>query len=129
MLKAEVIASIDGLSADDGAPLALVLCNGNLSLAEIAAGLQADGPINRDDRDATELAERFCKIVGYFMHTTPTQGVFVGNEGGPLIVTKPRWTFSNDSGWQWIVWNAGTSAMVTGASLRFAATHFGVWVT
>ncbi len=129
MLK--LIASCFGEGFTDGQPddLFVGICNGELSDAEIAAALVTNGPSDRNTRTEVESAERMVQIIGALNVMNDDEKAWCLNEqGGPMLVHKPRWTFSNPEGWNYFIYNNG-SALTTGASVRLLATEYGVWVT
>ncbi len=129
MLKSEIAAHIEGLTAGEGSGLIFGICNGELSVAEIAEALTNDGPSDRNDRGPQESAERFVKVLSQLdLGQADTKGAFRNDTNGPIIVAKPQWTFSNPEGWNFFVHNDGPSALTTGATMRLLMTHFGVWV-
>ncbi len=107
----------------------LGICNGELSVAEIAEALTVDGPGDRNDRVNQEQAERAVWIIG-----TPdatgggTQFNLKGQNGSTIIEWKKRWTFSDPEGWDFFIFNLGT-ALTTGGNANLLATNYGVWVT
>lgn len=138
ILKTEVQGIV--VDFDDSPPivgLMLGIANGELSNTEIAQAVTAQGPLDRNDRTAAERASRFVKIVGAAVpvpvhvssSATKQNCYFAGKDGGPIITFNPRWTFSDPEGWVWFIFNNTGSAMVTGATARLIAKHFGVWVT
>ncbi len=131
MLKAEVFAIIDGLTATEGNNMMLGLANGELDAAEVGECIAIDGPLNRNDRLKQEQAERFVKLisVGHQGSPTTTSYQFKNETGGPQIVVKPQWTFSDPEGWQWFLFNNSGAALTTGATWRIVTTIYGVWVT
>ncbi len=123
MLKSIITANVDGITQADG-PLELYLVNGELTLAECEEAIELSGPTDRNDRVATEQAERFVRFVGVFKYTD-SAGVFA-----TLVEEiKPRWTFSNPEGWDWMLYNSSAGNLTTGSSVFLKATHYGVWVT
>ncbi len=129
MLKIVIASHISGLASDQGHGLLLGIANADLTALEIAACLGTDGPLDRNDRILKETAERFCTIIGSFIVTTVGEGSFMSEAGGPVIVAKPRWTFSNPEAWTFFIYNNTGAALTTGALASFLATHYGVWVT
>jgi len=131
MLKAMIAAHLTGLTAGEGQGLLFGLCNDDLTATDIAECLRANGPLNSSDRDLQEFAERYATVISQAGHVTEiasgTQLTFFNEAGGPLIVTKPRWTFNKGVGWNWFVFNNGPN-LTTGASVRVIATEYGVWV-
>jgi len=131
MLKAEIGAGITGLTGNEGNQIFFGLCNGELTAAEIEEAIEAVGPTDRNDRLLVERAERFVKILSKTnrFENGQTEREFMNESGGPIIVTKPRWTFSNTEGWDWFVYNNGLNALTTGATVRALATIYGLWLT
>lgn len=127
ILKSEINALIVDLNANDDGLVDLYLVNGELSLAECEEAIELDGPIDRNDRLAVEKAERYVRYVGSFQQSGGQTNARM-NDGMPVII-KPRWTFSDTEGWDWMAYNHGTGALTTGASLKMKVTHYGVWVT
>ncbi len=129
MLKSVVSCHIEGLTAGEGSGLQLGLANGELTVAEIKECLTADGPTNPTDREQVEFASRFCKVVSQLdWNITQVNGIMRGENGSPLIVVKPRWTFTDTNGWSWFMYNDGPANLATGATVRLLCTHFGVWL-
>ncbi len=130
ILKSEITAVVIGLTTGQGEDgLSLHMCNGDLAEADIEECLETNGPLNRSDRDLTERAERFVRKIGVIAgHTADAEHSFVGETNSPMIVVKPRWTFSNATGWKYFVYNDGV-LLTTGATVELMATHYGVWVT
>ncbi len=130
LLKMEILGRVGGLTSGEGVGLCLGIANGELSVAEIGEALLVDGPSDRNDRLKQERAERFVKL---FASTGQGQvdiaRNFIGEGGSPLIVVKPRWTFSNPEGWDLFVWNHGGSALQTGAVVDLTIVFYGVWLT
>lgn len=139
ILKSEIVAGIVELDDEEIIQGMLFgICNGELTVAEIAAAVVAGGPLNRNDRGKSEDASRWAKVlsaaqfngVGHPNTTRTTWDAQFPNEhGGPIIISKDRWTYSDPEGWNFFVFNNTGSAMITGATARLTAKHFGVWVT
>lgn len=130
MLKSEISCFIEALTAGEGQGLIFGIANGELSVTEIADCLKANGPTDLNDRANQELAERNVKVLSAsnpLFDSAGTHRPFIGNEGGPLIVSKHRWTYSNPEGWNFFIFNDGLT-LTTGATARLLATHFGLWV-
>lgn len=125
MLRAEVWAHVDGLTAGEGDGLTIGIANGDLSVTEIAEALLVDGPVNRNDRVKQERAERFVKVFGSL---NDLQHLFRGENGGHMLIVKPRWTFANPEGWDLFIFNNGL-ALTTGATVRLIATYYGLWLS
>ncbi len=129
ILKSEIMGGIVDLPTTEPEMMGLYLVNGELTLAEAEAAIELDGPTNRNDRAAQELAERFVRPVGMFNRGAAAVGAhLVGENGGPVATIKPRWTFPNPEGWDWMVYNFG-AAPTTGGQFNARITHYGVWVT
>ncbi len=123
MLKSIISGNVDGMTQGDG-PLELYLVNGALTLAQCEEAIENNGPTDRNDPVATERAERFVRFVGQFVQRD-SSGVFA-----QLVEEiKPRWTFSNPEGWNWMLYNASAGNLTTGSSVFLKVTHYGVWVT
>lgn len=126
ILKTEIaLSKVDQTS--DEASLYLYMVDGELTLAEAAASIQNGGPLDRNDNDQRERAERWVKPICSLQASSD-----ITTAGGPLyqlpIVVKPGWTFSNPEAWDWMVFNQGATS--SGAALvRMFVTHYGVWVT
>jgi len=129
MLKWRGTATMRNLTAGEGAGLKLYLVNGELTVAETEECVEANGPLDRNDRVPQERAERFVRLVGVTASPAPTVTTvqFVNEFGSPILEAKPRWTFSNPEGWDWVVYNQGV-VLTTGANVDVHGDVFGVWV-
>jgi len=129
ILKSKIVAWVVGLTAGQGEGLCLGIQNGELSAAEVAECLVANGPTDRNDRLLVERAGRYCEIFGDFVWMDPASVSMrlQGPEGGQPVTIKPRWTFNDPEAWDLFVFNAG-GALTTGALLQLQATHYGVWL-
>ncbi len=130
ILKTVVYAAVDGMTASEGELLALYIGNGELLAAEVEAAIEADGPLDRNDRGGAELAERQVHLIGVGRKQSDADTFvqFESQEGGLIMEDKFRWTYSDSEGWAWFIYNMGGS-MTTGSTLQLRATHYGVWVT
>ncbi len=137
ILKSEIVAGIVSLDDDEAIQgLLFGICNGELSVAEIAAAITAGGPLDRNDRANAEEASRWVKVlsaaeyhnVGHNSGRTVVDARFPNETGGPVIVSKDRWTYSDPEGWNFFVFNNTGSVLITGATGRLTAKHYGVWV-
>ncbi len=131
ILKSEVVAMVNGLTAGQGRGLVLGIASGDFSAAEIEEALEVNGPTNRGQQIENERAMRNVRILGVADPNDPasTQVVFRDiNTNAPMMISKHRWTYSNPSGWDWFVYNLGGS-LTTGATVQLIAKHFGVWLT
>ncbi len=115
-----------GTFTDNDGPLIIGIANDELTVAEIKECLEANGPLNRNDRIPEERSMRAVFELAMLQ--------FV--EGGAVvqqIVETPlesiiRWTFSNPEGWTWFAYNFGGSALATGGVIKLRNKYFGVWV-
>ncbi len=129
ILKSELAAGINGLTAGEGENLLLYMVNGELSETEMEECIEAVGPTDRNDRLAQERAERWVKLIGVLdSGAADIAGQFRNTMGGPILEVKPRWTFSNPEGWGYAVYNGGL-ILTTGSNVEIIGTHYGVWVT
>ncbi len=129
ILKMEVLGMITGITPGEARGLKLGLANGELTVAEIAEAFLADGPVDRNDRGKQERAERFVKVYGMSEgNQADTVAYFHGDQGGPLLTCKPRWTFSNPEGWTNFIFNDTGSTLTTGAVARIVCTYYGLWL-
>ncbi len=131
MLKGEIFSTIEGLTAGEGDQLLIGIANGELTEAEIAECLVADGPVDRNDRATQERAERNVKLLAKYQKNAVAEteaSVHQFGEGEPLV-TKHRWTYSNPEGWSLFVFNMGSATLTTGATARTIGTYYGVWIT
>ncbi len=129
MLKAEVQAWMDGLTSGEADDIYFGIANGELSIAEIAAAISTDGPNDRNDRAAEELAMRNVRLFGVLrlQESAAIKGPFVDRSDSALMEHRIRWTYSNPEGWNYFVFNNGT-ILTTGSSIRMLAKNYGVWV-
>jgi len=129
MLKAEIIAHVEGITTLEGTGLMIGIANGDLSVTEIAEAILADGPNDRNDRVKQEKAERFVKTFGLLdKQLSQTGGNFVGKGGDRVLEVKPRWTFSDPEGWDLFIFNNGNT-LTTGATVELIATYYGLWLS
>ncbi len=134
MLKSEISAVVDSLTAGEGGNLRLYLVQAGLTLAEAEAAIETTGPLRRGDRADDEIAERFVKVIGQTPEPPDAAGTDLAfrdpHTDALLIVAKPRWTFPNlvgESSWNYMVFNAG-GTLTTGSSVRMKNTHYGIWI-
>ncbi len=129
IIKTQFFISQGTAWAGDGDELIFGLCNGELSVTEIAEAIQINGPIDRNDRDIEERASRAVWLL-VDLKDPETSGVSFSappNNGLP-IEKNFRWTFTPTEGWDWFAFNPLSGAITTGAVFNIKATHFGVWV-
>ncbi len=130
IVKTVWVATITGLTSNEGVGLVLGIANGDLSASLIEASLEAGGPKFRGDRDFEELANRFTKMLGMTQATlvSGVETAIIGPEGGSPSESILRWSFPlGTTGWKWFLYNLG-GTLTTGASLNLLATHYGVWL-
>ncbi len=128
MLKAEVYASVTGLTAGEGMGLILGLADGDLNQTEIEAIIEATLPLGPNDIEGSQIAERPVWFLG---STNPregdTQTMLYNDTGGFNMEIKPRWTFARDKSWNWFIYNLG-GTLTTGSTVGIRVKEFGVWV-
>ncbi len=128
MLRSEVFATMTGLTTGEGTGLLFGLADGQFTLVEIEAAIEADGPLGPNDTITEDIADRPVWFSGAVDRETGTEAVFENDEGGHMMVLKPRWTFARTKSWNFFVYNLG-AAMTTGSQVQFRGKQFGVWVT
>ncbi len=122
VLKTEYfVGTNDTIAAGDG-PIYFGMCDGELSVAEIAEQLVMTGPLAANDNDRSEKSGRQIKILEVFgTNDQGSKGLW--RQG----TWNPRWTYHQPQGWNWFAFNQSGGVLVTGTVLRFRAKHFGVW--
>ncbi len=129
MLKAEVRASMRGLTAGEGMGLQFGIADGDLSTTELASALLVNGPLGPNDGVGAAVAERWNKVMSALDgDAASVQALFKNDQGGPMLVVKPRWTFATTKSWNWFVFNGSGSALTTGSTVRIVTKCFGVWL-
>jgi len=128
MLKAEIWATLTGLTTGEGTGLLFGLADGDLSVAEIEEAIESNGPLGPNDTVTEEQASRAVWLFGAIDRETGTEAIFENEDGGHMLVLKPRWTFASVKSWNWFVYNMG-AAPTTGATIFIRGKSFGVWVT
>ncbi len=134
IIKSEYLMVLTNLGAVDDLPVHVYLVNDDLSVADIAAAVTAQGPLNRADRNIAEEAMRFVLTLGTFQsrEIVPVVGgmyPLLGADGQEGMIEKTvRWTFTKGTGWSIAAFNNSGGVLATGAVVRFAAKHYGVWV-
>lgn len=128
IIKTEYLISQVGNWGAVGDEIYFGICNGELTVAEIAANIVSNGPQNRNDRGRQESSMRAVWVLGQLKgsSTTIVEDVL---DGGKVQEKTLRWTFSNPEGWSWFAFNPLTGALTTGAVFSITAKHFGVWVS
>lgn len=126
LLKTKWCAHFEGHTVGEG-PLIMGIADAELSAAEIAEALTA-APIDRNDHTALEKSHRPVFPLAQIAPGTD-QACSRLPESGLFVDSDIRWTFSNDDGWCWFVFNDSGGALTTGSVLKIFAKHFGVWVS
>ncbi len=132
ILRSDIMALIAGLTAGEGIGLLFGIANGELSATEIAQALLVEGPVDRNDAVSNERAGRNVKVLSaldLYGNPSATAGLLRGENGGPIIQSKHRWTYSDPEGWNFFVFNASAGTLTTGSVCDVNVKHFGVWVT
>ncbi len=129
IIKTEYLVSQGTAWQADGDQLFFGICNGDLTTAEIAETIQANGPTDRNDRTLQERAERAVWLLFDLKDPETTGATFSRtlNDGKPMEKSL-RWTFTPTEGWDWFAFNPLGGAITTGAAFAIKATHYGVWV-
>ncbi len=128
LLKSEIMATLErDLGGTDEAVL-IGIADNELSVAEIAECLVANGPIDRNDNLANERAMRPVWIIGQFRGVGAVETIHMGL---PIIHKGKPWTFSNPEGWTFFAFNPTGAALAdtNTPEVKLFATHYGVWVT
>ncbi len=138
ILRSEINALFHSIDdTDNVAGLLFGIANNELSINEIENVIVAQGPLDRNDRGNAEEASRWVKILsGAVVQTigstvsaaTVVQGHFPNETGGPMIISKDRWTYNDPEGWCFFLFNNTGSGMIGSGVGRLTAKHFGVWV-
>ncbi len=134
MLKSEIVAVVEGITAGELGALTLWLADGDLSLTEIEEAIELTaGPLGPNDPVNDAIAERPVWFVGMLENgagsgAAPERGFRDKDTNGPLCVMKPRWTFARTKSWNFVAYNMG-AAPTTGAVINLRVKNFGVWVT
>ena len=108
----------------------MFLADGDLTVTEIKECLEADGPLDRNDTTKEERATRAVWVLSQTDLQDPAivNVPFKGDNGGPIVVAKPRWTFSEAKGWTLGIYNNTSFSLTTGAVVHMQSTAYGVWV-
>ncbi len=131
MLKSQVKAVIDGLTATESKGFSFYLAHGDLSITEIDEAIELNGPLGRQAVVETERSMRPVFLVGAAgqQHPSALEAVILDlMTGAPVCTTKPRWTWDKDTGWNWVVRNTSGSNLTTGATCRLEAKSWGIWL-
>ncbi len=126
MKKIKGTASIEGLTAGEGAHLVLGLARGDASIGEIKAALE-DAQLERDKK--TQAAKRdvlhetiVAMNISAILNTRTMLIEFEMSIGGGKGIP-----FEDGDGWQWFVYNGG-STLTTGATFSSRMTYWGIWL-
>lgn len=125
IIKSEYFMSYEGFTQGEG-PVYIGIADNELSVAEIAECVGAEGPLDRNDNLATERANR---PVWLLAQLTVDKAYGTLTPDGMPYEKVLRWTFSNADGWTFFAINKSGSALTTGTVIYVHAKHFGVWVT
>ncbi len=131
MLKTEVFATVDTLTAGEGHALLFGLANNDLTVTEIKEALEVNGPTDRNARIEIEQSGRAVFLMGAVdLNTQSTTDLRFRDKiaAGFAMILKPRWRFAHPEGWTWFVYNAGKEALTTGAIVRLNAKSWGLWL-
>ncbi len=128
MLRNEAFATVGSLTTGEGTGLLFGLADGDLSATEVDEAIETQGPLGPNDRIAEAITERPVWFAGAFDRETGTEGIFENENGGHMLVLKPRWTFARTKSWNFFVYNLGNN-LTTGSTVRMRSKSFGVWVT
>lgn len=128
MLKVELQASITGVTAGDANGYIFGLADGDLTLAEIEATIEANGPFGPNDIINSNIAMRPVWILGGIQQQNNTEVLFTNDTGGTTLTEKPRWTFASTKAWKFFIYNMGAPP-TTGSTVFIRVKSFGVWVT
>ncbi len=126
ILKSEYAIGFTGHTGGE-VPVDVYLCNNDLSVTDIADALDAQGPLNKSDRDLSERSMRSVKLLGTLQIATTGHVIGANNEHG-VVVLKHPWTYTKGVGWALAAHNNSGLTLTTGTVIRFAAKHYGVWV-
>ncbi len=132
MLKTEGSFVLEGATLVDGdGPLDLYMVSTDLSVAEMAECIALDGPASREDRVGSERVMRpVWKLTDSPISFRPPAAGGDDQSIGSWARSM-RWTFGDGGAtgsFGVAAYNLGSGALSTGATLKFTALHYGVWV-
>ncbi len=130
MLSSTIAGGIDGGAASNPA-LAWGVMNGDLSLVELEAFLELDGPITPVLKPESEIASRgrYIRSLGTISLDTsnPNSQVFLENVPLKGLEFSESGEGANP-GWDWWVYNTSSAApLTTGATLSLQCRNFVEW--
>jgi len=125
ILKLDYHVGLNEVIADGDGPIYFGICDGELTITEIAEQLVQTGPLSRNDNARTEQSLRPIWILEVFGPEKQGGGRPNWRQGTKNL----RWTFSDPQGWNFFAFNQSGGVLVTGNVLRFRAESYGVWVT
>jgi len=103
------------------------ICNGELSVTEIAEALNLDGPGNPNNAVANERAGR--AVWPLFSMTGEAVAIHsLPPNNGMMMEKILRWTFNNPEGWSWFLYNPLAGALTADLQVSIKVKYFGVWV-
>ncbi len=127
MLKMEIAATLTGGTAGEG-PLNLYIVDDELTVAEIAEAINAQGPLDRNDNLSKERAKRPVFLIGTFINSGANEPI-IGKDGQEgVLQVKQRWTYANPEGWAIAIHNESGGNLATGGVVRMSMKFFGLWV-
>ncbi len=116
----------DFVDAVGDGPIFVGVAHSDYSDAEIEASIEASSSWDRGDKIQRELAQRLVRTIGSFSTTGVTLSVDVLNDGRP-IKTKLNWGLTTGDTLKIWAYNAGSSALGTGASV-FVLGHANLFI-
>jgi len=111
--------TLTGLTAGEG-PITVGYSHGDYSTTEIKEYLESATSINVGLKVEQEKSRRLIRVVGTFA----SSGNAALNNGNP-IKTRLNWLITETKNVSLFVWNEGTGALTTGASVNMVGT---MWV-
>lgn len=125
IVKSEIFVSRINAGAAGEGPLLFGIASDELTVTEIKEALEADGPLDPEDRLKEERATRpvwvLCQFGG-------NNGVDEVPNNGMAVEKTMRWTFSSQSGWVFFAYNRSGASLTGSSQVVYDAKHFGVWV-
>lgn len=117
---------LSGMTGNEG-PVGFGIASNELSVAEIAAAINMNGPKDPDDRSFVEQIERAVKVFG----TVRANGVWEPSGNGNFSRVnrlKHQWTYSSTNGWCWFAFNFSNNTLTTGGVIQIHCKIYGVWI-